>query len=250
MLYGICNLSIIPLRKEPRDASELISQVLYGESFKILESNSKWSFIELAFDQYRGWIDNKQFQTIDLKVFEKLNASQSQYSKNLVEYIEQDQLILFPIVMGSNIGCCKVMKHGFEGVSISGKQPKKSLIDTALMYLNAPYLWGGKTPFGIDCSGLSQMVYKLNGIHLPRDAYQQAEKGITLSFVEEAEPGDLAFFDDAEGNITHVGILLENNLIIHASGKVRVDPIDHQGIFNKELNNYSHKLRLIKKIIK
>ena len=92
MLYGICNLSIIPLRKEPRDASELISQVLYGESFKILESNSKWSFIELAFDQYRGWIDNKQFQWIDLKVFEKLNASQSQYSKNLVEYIEQDQL--------------------------------------------------------------------------------------------------------------------------------------------------------------
>jgi gamma-D-glutamyl-L-lysine dipeptidyl-peptidase len=249
MLYGICNLSIIPLRKEPRDASELISQVLYGESFKILESNSKWSFIELAFDQYRGWIDNKQFQTIDLKVFEKLNASQSQYSKNLVEYIEQDQLILFPIVMGSNIGCCKVMKHGFEGVSISGKQPKKSLIDTALMYLNAPYLWGGKTPFGVDCSGLVQMVYKINGYSLFRDASQQATQGEVLSFIEESEAGDLAFFDNDEGNIVHVGILLNDNYIIHAHGKVRIDRIDHLGIFNQETGKHTHPLRVIKKMI-
>ena len=249
MLYGICNLSIIPLRKEPRDASELISQVLYGESFKILESNSKWSFIELAFDQYRGWIDNKQFQTIDLKVFEKINASQSQYSKNLVEYIEQDQLILFPIVMGSNIGCCKVMKHGFEGVSISGKQPKKSLIDTALMYLNAPYLWGGKTPFGVDCSGLVQMVYKINGYSLFRDASQQATQGEVLSFIEESEAGDLAFFDNDEGNIVHVGILLNDNYIIHAHGKVRIDRIDHLGIFNQETGKHTHPLRVIKKMI-
>jgi len=249
MLYGICNLSIIPLRKEPRDASELISQVLYGESFKILESNSKWSFIELAFDQYRGWIDNKQFQTIDLKVFEKLNASQSQYSKNLVEYIEQDQLILFPIVMGSNIGCCKVMKHGFEGVSISGKQPKKSLIDTALMYLNAPYLWGGKTPFGVDCSGLVQMVYKINGYSLFRDASQQATQGEVLSFIEESEAGDLAFFDNDEGNIVHVGILLNDNYIIHAHGKVRIDRIDHLGIFNQDTGKHTHPLRVIKKMI-
>ena len=249
MLYGICNLSIIPLRKEPRDASELISQVLYGESFKILESNSKWSFIELAFDQYRGWIDNKQFQTIDLKVFEKLNASQSQYSKNLVEYIEQDQLILFPIVMGSNIGCCKVMKHGFEGVSISGKQPKKSLIDTALMYLNAPYLWGGKTPFGVDCSGLVQMVYKINGYSLFRDASQQATQGEVLSFIEESEAGDLAFFDNDEGNIVHVGILLNDNYLIHAHGKVRIDRIDHLGIFNQETGKHTHPLRVIKKMI-
>jgi len=249
MLYGICNLSIIPLRKEPRDASELISQVLYGESFKILESNSKWSFIELAFDQYRGWIDNKQFQTIDLKVFEKINASQSQYSKNLVEYIEQDQLILFPIVMGSNIGCCKVMKHGFEGVSISGKQPKKSLIGTALMYLNAPYLWGGKTPFGVDCSGLVQMVYKINGYSLFRDASQQATQGEVLSFIEESEAGDLAFFDNDEGNIVHVGILLNDNYIIHAHGKVRIDRIDHLGIFNQETGKHTHPLRVIKKMI-
>ena len=120
------------------------------------------------------------------------------------------------------------------------------LIENAMMYLNSPYLWGGRTPFGIDCSGLSQMVYRLNGIDLPRDADEQAEVGTTLSFVEESDPGDLAFFDNAEGKIVHVGIILENNHIVHASGKVRIDRIDQQGIFNTDLGNHTHKLRLIK----
>ena len=249
MLYGICNLSIIPLRKEPNDASELVSQILYGESFKVLDSNSKWSFIELAFDQYQGWIDNKQFQKLDPKMFEKLNTGQQEYSKNLVEYIEQDQLILFPIVMGSNTGFCSAMNHEFAGVSITGKQPKKALIDTALMYLNAPYLWGGKTAFGVDCSGLVQMVYKINGYSLLRDASQQAGQGEVLSFIEESEAGDLAFFDNDEGKIVHVGILLNDNYIIHAHGKVRIDRIDHLGIFNQETGKHTHQLRVIKKMI-
>jgi cell wall-associated NlpC family hydrolase len=118
-----------------------------------------------------------------------------------------------------------------------------------MLFLNAPYLWGGKTPFGIDCSGFTQTVYKLNGIKLLRDAYQQAEQGETLSFVEEAEAGDLAFFDNEEGRIVHVGIVLDNNKIIHASGKVRIDGFDHHGIFNNEKRDYSHKLRLLKRIV-
>ena len=117
-----------------------------------------------------------------------------------------------------------------------------------MMYLNSPYLWGGRTPFGIDCSGLSQMVYRLNGIDIPRDADDQAEIGTTLSFVDESETGDLAFFDNSAGKVMHVGIILENNHIIHASGKVRIDRIDQQGIFNKEEGKHTHKLRLIKSI--
>jgi len=116
------------------------------------------------------------------------------------------------------------------------------------MYLNAPYLWGGRSPLGIDCSGFTQMVYRLQGINLPRDAYQQADVGTTLSFVDESEPGDLAFFDNNEGKIVHVGIILEDNHIIHASGKVRIDRIDQQGIFNTEIGTHTHKLRLIKSI--
>ncbi|MFQ3326821.1 MAG: cell wall-associated NlpC family hydrolase, partial [Salibacteraceae bacterium] len=126
---------------------------------------------------------------------------------------------------------------------------RSKILENALLYINSPYLWGGKSPFGIDCSGLAQMVYKIAGKKLPRDAYQQAEIGTTLSFVEEAEDGDLAFFDNEEGSIIHVGILMNENEIIHASGKVRIDKIDHQGIFNVDTNTYSHKLRLIKQII-
>jgi cell wall-associated NlpC family hydrolase len=117
------------------------------------------------------------------------------------------------------------------------------------MYLNAPYLWGGKTPFGIDCSGFTQMVYRLNGYSILRDASQQATQGEALSFIEESEPGDLAFFDNEEGTIIHVGIMMENNYIIHASGKVRIDRLDHLGIYNAETNRHTHKLRVIKKII-
>ena len=138
--------------------------------------------------------------------------------------------------------------YQFDGLTTPGFTQKKKLIENALMYLNAPYLWGGRSPLGIDCSGFTQMVYRLQGINLPRDAYQQAEVGTTLSFIEESDPGDLAFFDNNEGKITHVGIILEENHIIHASGKVRIDRIDQQGIFNTEIGTHTHKLRLIKSI--
>ena len=136
------------------------------------------------------------------------------------------------------------MEHSSKGV-----QEKSRLIDTALSYLNAPYLWGGKTPFGIDCSGFTQMVYKINGYSLLRDASQQATQGEALSFIEESEPGDLAFFDNADGDIVHVGIIMKDNHIIHAHGKVRIDRLDHTGIYNAERNIHTHKLRVIKKII-
>jgi cell wall-associated NlpC family hydrolase len=138
--------------------------------------------------------------------------------------------------------------YQFDGLTTPGFIKKDKLVENALMYLNAPYLWGGRSPLGIDCSGFTQMVYRLQGVDLPRDAYQQAEVGTTLSFVEESEPGDLAFFDNTEGKITHVGIILEDNHIIHASGKVRIDRIDQQGVFNTEIGNHTHKLRLIKSI--
>jgi cell wall-associated NlpC family hydrolase len=140
--------------------------------------------------------------------------------------------------------------YHFQGMAVPPKSGgREFLVETALMYLHAPYLWGGRSPFGIDCSGFVQVVYKFSGIQLPRDAWQQAEKGDLLSFIEESAPGDLAFFDNDEGTIIHVGILLENNRIIHASGKVRIDVIDHQGIYNRDLRAYTHNLRLIKSIL-
>ncbi|NOR88170.1 MAG: hydrolase Nlp/P60, partial [Bacteroidales bacterium] len=126
---------------------------------------------------------------------------------------------------------------------------RDGIVEMTELFINAPYLWGGKTPFGVDCSGLTQSVYKMAGIQLKRDASQQATQGEVLNFLEEALPGDLAFFDNEEGHITHVGIILADNEIIHASGKVRIDKIDHQGIYNIELGKYTHQLRLIKRML-
>src|SRR5690606_7204908 len=137
----------------------------------------------------------------------------------------------------------------YEGIVSDSKQAKPNFINTAFLYLNAPYLWGGKTPFGIDCSGLTQMVYRLNGHKLFRDASQQAPQVEALSVIEESTPADLAFFDNAEGEIIHVSIIMKNNYIIHAHGKVRIDRLDHTGIFNADTGKYSHKLRVIKKIV-
>jgi len=249
MQYGISNLSIVPLREFPQDTSEMISQVLYGEHFKILEQRKKWSRIRLAFDNYEGWIDNKQFVEISKENYLMIDKLKPQYSLDLVEMVQNQKKQLLTLPIGSAVHSTKYLKHDYDGNCISGKQKKSHLIDTALNYLNAPYLWGGKTPFGIDCSGLTQMVYKINGYSLLRDASQQATQGEVLSFIEESEPGDLAFFDNDEGNITHVGIIMDDNYIIHAHGQVRIDRLDHTGIYNSERRTHTHKLRVIKKII-
>ncbi|WP_047547622.1 C40 family peptidase [Psychroserpens sp. Hel_I_66] len=249
MQYGICNLSIVPLRIEPSDSTELVSQVLYGEIFKVLEQRKNWSRIRLAFDKYEGWIDNKQYFEITEDVYKKIKLEEHVLSTDLVEYIQDYDHNLYTIPIGSSLNGLSVLNHSFDGHSRTLKNDKSNLIKTAFIYLNSPYLWGGKTPFGIDCSGFTQMVYKLNGYKLLRDASQQATQGQALSFIEESEPGDLAFFDNNEGNITHVGIIMEDNYIIHAHGKVRIDRLDHSGIYNVDSKLHTHKLRVIKKII-
>lgn len=253
-MFAICNLAIIPLRAEPSDRSEIVSQVLYGEHFEITETQNQWSKIKLYFDGYEGWVDSKQYQVITEKNFTDLSKDAIILNADLVEYVTNPANVLLPIPLGASLS---FLNHGeintenfeFEGMRISGVKNKSHLITTAYQYLNAPYLWGGKTPFGIDCSGFTQMVYKLNGYKLLRDASQQATQGDPLSFIEESEPGDLAFFDNEEGRIIHVGIMMENNYIIHASGKVRIDRLDHLGIYNAEQNRHTHRLRVIKKII-
>jgi len=249
MQYGICNLSIVPVRIQPADASEMVTQLLYGEYFKVLEERGKWSRIRIAFDSYEGWIDNRQYIKVEESVYYDLSSEVRKYSADLIEFLTDESEGLTTIALGSVLNSNSPLKNSFDGSSISGVKEKSNLVNTALLYLNAPYMWGGKTPFGIDCSGLTQMVYMLNGYSLLRDASQQATQGEALSFIEESEPGDLAFFDNAEGKITHVGIIMHDNYIIHVNGKVRIDRIDHSGIFNTELKRHTHQLRVIKKII-
>jgi gamma-D-glutamyl-L-lysine dipeptidyl-peptidase len=253
-MFGICNIAIVPVRAEPSDSSEMVSQLLFGEHFTILETLPKWIKIKTSFDVYEGWICSKQYQTITEEQHVLLNKTENLFNANLLEFISFDKNQLMPIPLGSSLSFLDINEinlknYNFDGIITCGVKNKSEIIKTAFLYLNAPYLWGGKTPFGIDCSGFTQMVYKLNGYGLFRDASQQAKQGEVLSFIEESEPGDLAFFDNEEGKITHVGIMMEDNYIIHASGKVRIDRLDHLGIYNEETQKHTHKLRVIKKII-
>lgn len=256
MHFGICNLSIVPIRFEPQDRAEMVSQLLFGEHFKVLEIRKKWSKIRTSFDHYEGWIDNKQFELISEALFTDLNNQPSFLANELIDFAAHSSSKFMAIPMGAELPFYHNQKlrlnttqYQYEGQVVTDKKPKSEIINIALKYLNTPYLWGGKTPFGIDCSGFTQMVYKLCGYALMRDAIEQAGQGEVLSFIEESEPGDLAFFDNNEGIITHVGIMMKDNYIIHAHGKVRIDSIDHTGIFNLDTKKHTHKLRVIKKII-
>jgi hypothetical protein len=252
MEYGICNLAVIPLRAEANDKSELVSQILFGEIFEILEWKESWVKIVTAYDDYTGWIGRQQFIMIAHFAFKKFRQTPPALTYRPVTQawkIENNSLLYLPI--GSSLAflegtTCHIGNDRFEiigEIGVSG-----TLIETATSFLNTPYLWGGRTHFGIDCSGFTQAVFKLRGIHLLRDAYLQAEQGTLIEALKNAKMGDLAFFENAEGRITHVGILINNQKIIHASGKVKIDTIDDKGIYSEDLKRYTHKLATIKRI--
>ena len=256
MSYGICNLSIVPLRLEDSDASEMVNQVLFGEHFEILVQDKKWSKIRLQHDNYEGFIDNKQFEEISETLFIQLSNGVKEYSGEFVDFMTDHKNRLTTIPIGSRLpffanNSLRINQtlFSYDGSVFNKQLPKEELVKKALLFLNAPYLWGGRTPFGIDCSGFTQMVYRLCGHDLLRDAKEQATQGEVLSFIEESDAGDLAFFDNDEGNIIHVGIIMSDYTIIHAHGKVRIDTLDHSGIYNVDLQKHTHKLRVIKKII-
>ncbi|MBT8186709.1 MAG: C40 family peptidase [Croceitalea sp.] len=249
MQYGICHLSIVPVRLNPANQEELVTQLLYGDLYQIKEQRKHWSRIKTAFDDQEGWIANNQIHPIDQTLYEKYNGKNDhEISTDFMAYVTSDKGVLSPIVLGSRVDLAPVLKDTFEGNTSLTLKDKPHLVQSALLYLNAPFMWGGKTPFGIDSAGFTQMVYKLNGYRLFRDTIKQSNQGEALSFIEESEPGDLAFFDNDEGIINHVGIILKDNYIIHAHGKVRIDRIDHTGIFNTDEKQYTHQLRVIKKI--
>ncbi|WP_300023236.1 NlpC/P60 family protein [uncultured Maribacter sp.] len=250
MQYGICQLSIVPVRSSADEVSELITQLLFGEHYKVLESRKNWSRIKTIADKCEGWILNSQLNFIAEDEFTTIQANQTKnHVAELISFVEDSNKILIPILIGSCIPNTPSMPVNFNGIAINKSQTKESFVKIALLYLNSPELKGGKSPFGIDSAGFTQMVYKINGYHLLRTAEEQSTQGSALSFVEESEAGDLAFFDNASGEIDHVGIIMNDNYIIHVNGKVRIDRLDHTGIFNNDLRTYTHKLRVIKKIV-
>ncbi|UMQ39938.1 C40 family peptidase [Chryseobacterium sp. Y16C] len=235
---GICVVTVAPVRAEGSDKAEIVTEILFGESADILEVNKNWTKIKMHYDDYEGWIDTKQIRPISDEDFAKRKVTV--VTEDFSSVLMNDGKTL--LSMGSEVEFPVVASRRSHDV-------RESIALTAKEFLNVPYLWGGKSFFAVDCSGFTQLVYKVHNIKLPRDTYQQAEVGEALSFVEESRPGDLAFFENPEGKIIHVGIMLDSQKIIHASGKVRIDTLDSTGIFNKELNKHTHKLRVIKSIL-
>jgi hypothetical protein len=248
MRYGICHLSLIPVYESADVGARLSTQLLYGECFKILESRKYWHRIRMQWDGAEGWVMDGQFEFLEEDQWNTICNSPASCTSDLIGQVYAQENILTPVLLGSQAGNAKFLGHSFEGDFFPNYANTENLVQTALLYLNSPEMAGGRSPFGIDAAGLTQMVYMCHGFSLKRTPAAQAMQGNALSFIEESSPGDLAFFDGSDGNITHVGIILPDNYIIHTYGKVRIDRIDHTGIFNTELRRYTHSLRVIKEL--
>ncbi|RPH31217.1 MAG: hypothetical protein EHM93_14420 [Bacteroidales bacterium] len=256
MNTGIVNQSLAAVRREPSESSEMINQLLFGEMFTILESYKSWLRIISINDTYEGWLDSKLTDIIP----DELTAKHKSPSIPNALFSAKKNGSKYPIKLcpGSSI-------YGYENshfiagsstyecvnnpFSESKENLNEEIVRITKQFINSPYLWGGRSPYGIDCSGLTQVVFKIIGLSIPRDAGQQVMFGETVDFINMVQPGDLAFFDNDEEIITHVGIIIDNGKIIHSSGYVKIESLDHQGIFNIESQKYSHKLRVIKRIL-
>jgi cell wall-associated NlpC family hydrolase len=254
MDYAICSVPAAPLRKEPAHRSEMVSQLLFGETMQVMEIKDEWIRIKTIYDDYEGWLTHHlvsevakeiALQSLQYVAVEPLNeasgpdgAMKITSASHLVSYDPKKPYLWSEDYRYS--GSVKEVSEAFTSASI---------IAFARKWLNAPYLWGGKTILGVDCSGFVQTVFKLFGVKLKRDAWQQAQQGETITSLSSAKEADLAFFQNEEGRIVHVGIVMEYQQIIHAAGKVRIDGLTSEGIINKDTGKRSHRLHSIRRVI-
>ena len=255
--FGICRLSLIPVRREPNHQSEQVTQLLFGDHYEVIEyEKNKWLKVRVFFDQYEGWIDELQHHEISKEYFDYINRAEFKITTDItasILYHKNPQMVLMGSIIPISSTELFKMEEQFafigESKNLGQKREYEFLKNTVLKYQNTPYQWGGKSPFGIDCSGLVQQVFKISGYPLQRDAYQQAEQGKPISSIDNVLPGDLAFFKNGEGKINHVGIVLEEDKIIHASGKVRIDLIHEDGILNRERKIFTHTLSHFRRVL-
>ena len=239
MEYGVVSINIVPVRKKNNAKSEMINQLFFGEIISIIEIKDNWSLIKSNLDDYKGWIRNLHFQKIKKKDYNLLSKNQNEFAVNEMVLVNSNFRIIIPT--GSLISTAKFLKYSYKKT-----KPSISLKKTVKSFLNTPYLWGGKTKFGTDCSGLVQSIFKTINIILPRDACDQYKAGKEIN--SDFKIGDLAFFGKSPKKITHVRILINNTKIVHAYGVVRIDKLTKEGIYNNEEKRITHILQKVKRV--
>ena len=238
MRYGICKLSVVPMRKEASHESELVSELLFNDIYEVIEENDEWVKVRCLYDLYEGWVRKLQHYEINDKEYNECLKKDKYIITSPISYYNNKVLSF-----GS-----KIFEERENSILLRKKFDSRIMVESAIKLLDTPYRWGGKSIMGIDCSAFVQLCAKVAGFKLPRDASQQVNHGVTVNFLSDAKSGDIAFFENENRRITHVGILLSNDKIIHASGKVRIDTLDQTGIFNKETNRHTHVLSVIKRL--
>ncbi|MGL4364443.1 MAG: NlpC/P60 family protein [Bacteroidales bacterium] len=260
-MIGISTVAIIPLRSNSSEQSEMVSQLLWGELFEVEQQKNNWIQVRTMIDGYLGWLNPLITSFIMRSDLDQSLLIASARILNVplayARHLKTGERILLP--QGSLLYNYNEKNGKFnllnEEYQVENLLPTPfslspgNIIEGALNLINAPYLWGGRNAMGIDCSGFTQLIYRCAGLILPRDAKDQLHHGTLVDFVEVSQPADLAFFDNEVGDITHVGVLLGDDKIIHASGNVHIDRIDNEGIFSQKHNRYTHKLRAIKRLI-
>lgn len=260
-MRGISLHSVVPVRAEARESAEQNTQMLFGQTCEITESKERWMYVRLDADGQEGWVDAKMVTPMSAKEY---TAYRTQYKSCArvvfpVAYaVSENNGQTIPLTAGTGLtgykdGRFEVLGVGFRiEPSMVAATPMEmnepNLLQVVRFFLNVPYLWGGKNALGMDCSGFTQVIMSLFGKQLLRNASEQATQGRQVTRLSNAKAGDLAFFDHKDGKISHVGIVIDKDRIIHCSGRVKVEKLDETGIFNTEKGDYSHHLVTLRRI--
>jgi cell wall-associated NlpC family hydrolase len=256
--YGVCRLAIVTVRKDADQKSEPVTQLLFGDHYEVTElsKDQKWVHITINADDTTGWIDKLQHHSISQEYFQQIGLANFKITTDVASTILYKKTQL-TIVMGSIVPISGSelfkMEEQFafngEAKSLGQRRDYEYLRSITGKYINAPHLPGGKSPFGIDAPGFTQMAFRLTGFQLPRDAAQQANAGKPVGDFADTQPGDLALFKGRDGKVNHAGIILDEQKIIHCWGRVRIDYLMEDGLLNAETKIYTHSLAGLRRIL-